>query len=106
MAGARMQGGRPGNGRAVLGIALVAVVLTAAGVFHVWNAQRSLALRRAIWVELDRSRTLENERIELRREQALMTAVPRATVKAEVMGLRAPRADQVIELEETVEAVP
>jgi len=97
---------RTGNGRAVLAITAAMMVLTAAGIFHVWNTQRTLALRRAIWVELERSRKLENERTEMRQEQARMTAVPRAAVKAEVMGLRAPRAEQVITIEEPEEVVP
>ena len=106
MAGSRIADARPGTGRAVLGIAAAMAVITAAGVFHVWNAQRNLALRRAIWVEVDRFRTLENERIELRHDQARLTAVPRATVKAAVMGLRPPRADQIIMADEVEEVVP
>jgi hypothetical protein len=94
------------NRRAVLWITLATIVVTAAGVFHVWNAQQSLAIRRAIWVEIQRSRDLESERTDLRREEAGITAVPRATVKAEVMGLRPPRADQVIRVGENGEALP
>ena len=106
MAKPRTPSGRTGSGLAVLGIAAAMSIVTAAGVFHVWNAQRNLALRRAIWVEMGRSRTLENERTELRQEQARILAVPRATVKAQVMGLRPPRADQVIQADEIEEATP
>ncbi len=106
MAKPRTRKARAGTGWALLGITAVMSLVTAAGLFHVWNAQKNLALRRAIWVEVDRSRTLENERTELRREQARMTAVPRATVKAQVMGLRPPRPDQVIQADEIEEAAP
>ena len=89
-------GRRGGNVRSVLWIVVATVVLTSAGVFHVWNAQQSLAIRRAIWVQIQRSRELDAERTDLRREEAGVTAVPRATVKAAAMGLHPPRADQVI----------
>lgn len=93
------------NGRVLWLITGVAALVTAAGLFHVYSVQQTLAIRRAIWMELAEARTLDAERTEMRREQARMTAVPREAVKAQVMGLKQPRPDQVIELD-VEEAVP
>lgn len=106
MTGLRIKTRRTNTGWALLGIAVAMSIVTAAGIFHVWNAQQNLALRRAIWKELGNSRVLESERTLLRQEQARIMAVPRATVKAQVMGLRPPRADQVIQADEIEEAPP
>ena len=94
-----------GNGRTLWLIALAASLVTAAGLHHVYSVQQALAIRRAIWMELAEARGLDAERTEMRREQARMTAVPREAMKAQVLGLKQPRADQVIELE-VEEAVP
>jgi hypothetical protein len=94
-----------GNGRTLWLIVLGTALVTSAGLFHVYSVQKTLAIRRAIWLELAEAQTLDAQRTEMRREQARMTAVPREAVKAQVMGLRQPRADQVIELD-IQEAVP
>lgn len=94
-----------GNGRLLWLVTLGTALVTAAGLFHVYGVQRALALRQAIWQELADARDLDAQRTELRREQARMTAVPREAVKAQILGLKPPRADQVIEVE-TGEAAP
>ncbi|HOU52359.1 MAG TPA: hypothetical protein PLQ97_00310 [Myxococcota bacterium] len=87
----------------VLGILLVAIVTLGMGILHVARAKGEMALRREIWNEVRRSRALEEERARLRRQITELLAIPRTTVKAEVLGLGPVDRNQVLDLGQTEE---
>lgn len=87
----------------VLGILLVAIVALGMGILHVARVKGELALRREVWNEVRRFRALEEERAGLRRQITELLAIPRMTVKAEVLGLGPVTRNQVLDLGQTEE---
>jgi len=82
---------------------LVALVTVGMGILHVSRTKEELALCRGIWNEVRRSRALDDDRARIRRQITELLAIPRTTVKAEVMGLRPLDRNQVLDLAEPEE---
>jgi cell division protein FtsB len=96
---------RATNGWKLALIAGAALVATAAGARHVYVAQQSLQLKRDVFVGLLTNRQLAQERDVLERQVAELTAAPRVALRArELLGMRPPKADELIVVPATPEA--
>ena len=88
---------RSTNGWKMVAVAAGVAVVTAVGLHHVWLAQRTLFFRRAVFVEIQRNRSLVQERELLERQVAELKAAPRVALRArELLGMRPPRPDEMI----------
>lgn len=88
---------RGSNSWVLLAVTAAAVLVTSLGVHHVWLAQKTLFFRRAVFVELQKNRTLVQQRDILERQVAELRAAPRVAWRArELLGMRPPRPDEMI----------
>ena len=87
------------NWRRLLFITAIAVLVGAAGLRMVWNAQKVMIAKREVYREIVSRKVETKERDKLMRQVAELKAATRMEVRARLMNLTVPDGDKVIVVE-------
>lgn len=80
----------------LLAMLVVAVLITGAGVYHVYTVQQELAVRRQIYVGIVDHRGHVANKQKLSRDLAELKEMSRIELRAQVFGLHLPDGDRLI----------
>lgn len=82
-----------------IGIFLVAFVVTAAALFHVWANRQPIILRRQVFLELSEWKRLQRERRQVEEELNRLKSAPRLVLRAqEILGMHPLSAGEKVDL--------
>ena len=88
---------RSRNGWVLVLVTLISLVVTGAGLRHVYDAQRTLSLRHNLYLEIQRNRALVQAKEVLERQVWALRATPRISEIAKtVLGMHAPKTDELL----------
>jgi cell division protein FtsL len=81
----------------LVAVSLIALVATGAGIRQVYEAQKAMTLRRALYQEIQRNRALVQAKEVLQRKVWALRATPRISrIATEVLGMHFPRTDEML----------